>query len=75
MTHGLSSAAAPGQALCRPPAPTTHSQRSCAPAGGYFIGTIPDAKRVLWHMGPHGRTDTPMLKLAAKWEVRRGARV
>uniref|UniRef100_A0A7S3VKL6 mRNA (guanine-N(7))-methyltransferase n=1 Tax=Dunaliella tertiolecta TaxID=3047 RepID=A0A7S3VKL6_DUNTE len=36
--------------------------------GGYFIGTIPDAKRVLWHMGDAGRMNSPMLKLQKDWK-------
>lgn len=44
---------------------------ACLPAGGYFIGTIPDAKRVLFHMGERGRMISPMLKLKKDWPVRR----
>lgn len=40
--------------------------------GGYFIGTMPEATRVLWHMGEEGRMVSPMLTLKKDWEVRLG---
>ena len=53
-------AGAPLAALARPP-------------GGYFIGTVPDGKRVGAHLKQASEVDEPMLRLARKWEVRRGA--
>ncbi len=39
-------------------------------AGGHFIGTIPDGKRVLWHLAGRRVYDSPMLRLEKRWEVR-----
>ena len=38
-------------------------------SGGYFMGTVPDAARVLWQMGERGRMNSPMLQLQKDWKV------
>lgn len=42
-----------------------------SPPGGYFIGTVPDGKRVGAHLSKEAAVDLPMLRLVRKWEVRR----
>ncbi len=47
-----------------------HGWRLLQSAGGVFIGTIPDGKRILWHLGGKAQFNTKHLKLEKRWEVR-----
>lgn len=41
------------------------------PPGGYFIGTVPDGKRIMAHLAASEVLDEPLLKLTRKWQARR----
>ncbi|KAI8466031.1 MAG: mRNA capping enzyme-domain-containing protein [Monoraphidium minutum] len=37
-------------------------------SGGYFLGTVPDGKRIMAHLQAAAVLDQPLLKLTRKWE-------
>jgi hypothetical protein len=51
-------------------APTPHNTATASrAAGGYFIGTVPDGRRIMAHLQAAPVLDEPLLKLQRKWEV------